>query len=153
LTGGEPLLQLEFLAAWLPDVKKKFRIYLESNGIHATAMEALSHLVDIVSMDFKLPSATGLRPFWEEHERFLAAAARTDLFVKAVVTRFTQQDDIVASAHLLAGHISATPLVLQPASGALAPSATQLIDFQNIALGIIGDVRVIPQAHKILDLP
>jgi len=27
------------------------------------------------------------------------------------------------------------------------------MEFQNAALGIIGDVRVIPQAHKILQVP
>ncbi len=153
LTGGEPLLQHAFLTQWLPALKRDYRVYLETNGIHYDAMDSLGTMVDIVSMDFKLPSATGLRPYWEEHERFLAAATHTLLFVKAVVTRDTQMADILFSARLIAKRDTSIPLVLQPAGGPLAPDAKTLIDFQDAALGIIRDVRVIPQAHKMLNVP
>ncbi len=154
LTGGEPLLQAEFLAEWLPSAKKQFLIYLETAGIHAKAMENLRGLVDTVSMDFKLPSATGLRPFWEEHARFLAAAKDgAAVFVKTVITRETTKDDILMSAGLIARQDHSIPLVLQPADGPLAPDADMLIGFQEAALRSIADVRIIPQAHKILMVP
>ncbi|HEY6010089.1 MAG TPA: 7-carboxy-7-deazaguanine synthase QueE, partial [Nitrospirota bacterium] len=35
LTGGEPLLHSSFLGEWLPLARRTFRIYLETNGIHA----------------------------------------------------------------------------------------------------------------------
>ena len=150
LTGGEPLLQLEFLAEWLPLAKKHHRVYLETSGIHFDAMQAIRDAVDVVSMDFKLPSATGLRPFWDEHERFLYATANAGLFVKAVVTGDTDRADILVSARLIAGRDTSIPLVLQPASGPLAPAPEMLLAFQDAALGILPDVRVIPQAHKML---
>lgn len=153
LTGGEPLLQNNFLAAWLPEVRSRFHIYLETNGLRHQAMEQLREMVDVVSMDFKLPSATGQRPFWDEHMRFLAAANRKSLFVKAVVTADTLLHDILTSAKIIAGHDASLAFILQPASGPLAPGPAKLIEFQNTALGIIGDVRVIPQAHKILQVP
>lgn len=153
LTGGEPLLQHEFLAQWLPIVKKKFRIYLETNGIHDEAMRALHGLVDIVSMDFKLPSATGLRPFWVEHKRFLSAAGDAGIFIKAVVTRDTNMDDILESSNIIAGHNASIPFILQPAGNTMAPNVNMLIDFQDAALRIIRDVRVIPQVHTILKVP
>ncbi|MGE5173282.1 MAG: 7-carboxy-7-deazaguanine synthase QueE [Betaproteobacteria bacterium] len=153
LTGGEPLLQYEFLAQWLPIVKKKYRIYLETNGIHDEAMKALNGLVDMVSMDFKLPSATGLRPFWEEHKRFLSAAVGTEIFIKAVVTRDTNVDDILESSYIIAGHNASIPFILQPAGNTLAPDVNKIIDFQDAALRIIRDVRVIPQVHTILKVP
>jgi 7-carboxy-7-deazaguanine synthase len=153
LTGGEPLLHNDFLAAWLPEVRSRFQIYLETNGIRHQAMDGLRDMIDVVSMDFKLPSATGQRPFWDEHLRFLAAANRKNLFVKAVVTADTQLHDILTSAKIIAGHDASLAFVLQPASGPLAPDTAKLMEFQNAALGIIGDVRVIPQAHKILHVP
>lgn len=153
LTGGEPLLQDAFLSAWLPEVKTGFRIYLETNGIHPGAMAALRRMIDVVSMDFKLPSSTGLPPFWAEHERFLEAARGTRLFVKAVITADTKLDDILRSGQLISAHDPAVPLIIQPAGGPLAPDPELLVRFQNAALGIIEDVRVIPQAHKILNLP
>jgi 7-carboxy-7-deazaguanine synthase len=153
LTGGEPLLQESFLAKWLPTVRRRFRIYLETNGIHHKAMTGMRDLVDVVSIDFKLPSATGLRQFWEEHKIFLHAARGRTLFVKVVVTNDTKKDDILASVGIIAGFDQSTTLVIQPAGGALAPEPTLLMDFQAAALGIIEDVRVIPQVHKIMNVP
>ncbi len=154
LTGGEPLMQAVFLSEWLPSVKNRFRIYLETNGILHEAMTNLRGLIDVVSMDFKLPSATGLRPYWEEHSRFLAAAAGTGtVFVKAVVTRETSRDDIAHSAGLIADRDPSIPFILQPAAGPLAPDISMLVDYQDTALGITRDVRVIPQVHKILMVP
>jgi 7-carboxy-7-deazaguanine synthase len=153
LTGGEPLLQSDFLVRWLPQMKKNYLVYLETSGIHDQPMKALADLVDIVSMDFKLPSATGLRPFWKEHEKFLAASHGKALFVKAVVTRDTTKEDVQTSARIIASADSSVPLVLQPAGAAFAPLPAMLVDLQNEALQIIADVRVIPQAHKLLDVP
>lgn len=153
LTGGEPLLQVDFLMDWLPQVKGSFKIYLETNGIHAEAMRSLRDLVDVISMDFKLPSATGLRAFWEEHKQFLAAAQGKTLFVKAVVTSDTTQDDVLMSARIIAESDARIPLIIQPASGRCAPESNLLVEFQTAALGIIPDVRVIPQMHKMLQVP
>lgn len=153
LTGGEPLLQKDFLSTWLPSLRKEYQIYLETNGIHADAMQGLRDLVDIISMDCKLPSATGLRPFWEEHRNFLAAAGGRTLFVKAVITSDTVMDDVTTAARLINEQSSSILLVLQPAAGRLAPSSELLLKFQRSALGIIQDVRVILQAHKLMNVP
>ena len=153
LTGGEPLLHSDFLAAWLPEIRDRSRVYLETNGLRYQAMKGLRALIDTVSMDFKLPSATGQRPFWDEHRRFLSAAGGKTLFVKAVVTSGTALRDILTSAGIIAGHDASLTFILQPASGPLAPEPELLTEFQNAALGVIGDVRVIPQAHKILKVP
>ena len=153
LTGGEPLLHASFLAAWLPTVRSTFKIYLETSGIHPDAMTSVRELVDVISVDFKLPSATGLRPFWEEHGKFLQAVRGKKLFVKVVVTKDTKKDDILISAGIIADFDLSTTIVIQPAGGALAPESTMLMDFQDAALRIIEDVRVIPQVHKILNVP
>jgi organic radical activating enzyme len=141
------------LREWLPIVKGTFRIYLETNGIHAAAMENIRGLVDVVSMDFKLPSATGLRPFWEEHKHFLSAAKGKPMYIKAVVTGDTMQDDIILSARIIAEFDRTLLLVIQPAGGMLAPISTMLTTFQESALRLIPNVRVIPQVHSILHVP
>ena len=153
LTGGEPLLQSGFLSEWLPQARETFRIYLETNGIQYEAMNDIRDLVDVVSMDFKLPSATGRRPFWEEHRKFLSAALGRGLVVKAVVTKDTVQGDIVTAAGIIAEVDSAVSLIIQPASGPHAPEPHLLLKFQKTALSMIKNVRVIPQAHKLLNVP
>jgi organic radical activating enzyme len=153
LTGGEPLLHREFLRDWLPAVKKFFSVYLETNGIHDQALLTLGELIDVISMDFKLPSATGLRPFWEEHGRFLAASKGRTLFAKVVVTADTAERDVLRAARILADFDNAAPFVIQPATGMLAPGPDLIIRLQNAALGLLADVRVIPQVHPLLKLP
>jgi hypothetical protein len=45
------------------------------------------------------------------------------------------------------------PLIIQPASGRFTPEPERLIQFQNAALALVEDVRVIPQAHVLLKVP
>jgi organic radical activating enzyme len=153
LTGGEPLLHHAFLREWLPLMRKVFRIYLETNGIQYDRMAELAGLIDIVSMDMKLPSATGERARWDEHRHFLLAAADAGLFVKIVVTRSTTDDDVNAATRILAEHDRRLPFIIQPAGGSLAPVPVDLVRFQHLALSMLEDVRIIPQLHKVLDMP
>lgn len=153
LTGGEPLLHASFLANWLPLARDAFTVYLETSGIHFEAMKSIYDLVDIVSIDFKLPSATGLRPFWEEHKKFLRATHGRSLFVKVVVTNDAKEEDILSASRIIADFDRSIMLVIQPAGGVFAPDPTRLLDLQSAALGILPDVRVIPQAHKALKVP
>ena len=153
LTGGEPLLQASFLMEWLPTVKNEFTLYLETNGIYHSDMMMIRDLVDIVSMDFKLPSSTGLRPFWDDHTKFLDSISGKTLFIKVVVTRETKVDDILTACNIITLFDRSTLLVMQPASGPFAPESGMLMDFQQTALMILANVRIIPQAHKILNVP
>lgn len=153
LTGGEPLIQAGFLQEWLPRVRKEYAVYLETCGIHHEEMKLLRDQVDIVGMDMKLPSATGLRPYWEEHRKFLAAAFGREVFVKAVVTGDTTVEDVQEAAAIIAGTDRSIPLIIQPASGPLAPVPQKLLRLQEAVLGMVEDVRVIPQVHKMLNLP
>jgi organic radical activating enzyme len=153
LTGGEPLLHAAFLQEWLPFERKTFRVYLETSGVHYAEMRALAGLVDVVSMDIKLPSATGHRAQWDEHRKFLSETEGVERFVKVVVTGSTMPDEILIAARLVSEQDQKVLFIIQPASGPLSPGAESLILFQDIALEILEDVRVIPQVHKILHLP
>ncbi len=152
LTGGEPLLQGDFLADWLPVARHKYRIFLETNGVGHEVMRELAALIDVVSMDIKLPSATGQPARWEDHRKFLNAARGKELFVKAVVTKDTAPGDLQAAFSLVAEH-GPVPFIIQPACGEYGPSAEFLIRLQNEGLGILADVRIVPQVHKILLVP
>jgi organic radical activating enzyme len=153
LTGGEPLLHHAFLKEWLPTARELFSIYLETSGIHHEQMHSIAGLIDIVSMDIKLPSATGQQPRWEDHRKFLSAAAGSVLFVKAVVTRTTSDEDVMAAVRLLAEHDQRLLFVIQPAGGTFAPDLKNVLRFQHHALALLEDVRLLPQVHKVLGMP
>lgn len=75
ITGGEPLLNADFLWEFLKLVKYDgIKTYLETNGILADQLERLIDDIDIIAMDFKLPSSTGMRQYWNEHRQFLERA-------------------------------------------------------------------------------
>ncbi|NQU18322.1 MAG: 7-carboxy-7-deazaguanine synthase QueE, partial [Candidatus Saganbacteria bacterium] len=69
LTGGEPLLQIDFLLKFLAEFKKQgeSRVYLETNGTLPKHMDEAINYVDVVSMDIKLPSVTGQSAYFKEH--------------------------------------------------------------------------------------
>lgn len=160
LTGGEPLEQPEFTGGLAAALKKKgFRVYLETNGLEPRALAEVLKSVDVVSMDFKLPSATGT-VHWDVHREFLRAARRVEVFVKVVVDHSTPLDELDAAVRLVAEVDAGVPLVLQPESatflgGAHGEAARQrlqdLLDrAQRRGLTQLRDVRVIPQCHKLL---
>ncbi|MBI5379206.1 MAG: 7-carboxy-7-deazaguanine synthase QueE, partial [Nitrospirae bacterium] len=103
VTGGEPLLQEEFLKAWLVE-NPGYPILLETSGIHVRALEQVIHHLDGISMDIKLPSAGGEGPFWEAHVAFLQEAVSRrgkPVYVKVVVAGRTTDAEVMHAAALL----------------------------------------------------
>ena len=154
LTGGEPLLQKDFLKEFLPMLKAAdFRIYLETNGTLPEALKDIIDYVDIIAMDFKFPSSTGLRNFWQEHEDFLRIALSKEIFVKTVICETTDFADLKRAVEILSEFDKNTPFVLQPNfyenNQALMDKIT---DFQSHSLRTLSDVRIMPQRHKLMGI-
>jgi 7-carboxy-7-deazaguanine synthase len=152
LTGGEPLLQADFLREFLPRLKAySMRTYLETNGTLPEALSEVLPWVDIVAMDIKLPSSTGERPFWGEHEAFLRTAASKDIFVKMVVTPLTSIEDVNMARMVIERAKADAPVVLQPdGENSSAALVDRTVFFKQALLKAgLKDVRVLPQAHKL----
>jgi organic radical activating enzyme len=158
LTGGEPLLHRPFLEALLRILKKeRAKIYLETNGTLPDELAPIIEYIDIVAMDFKLPSSTGEKAFWEKHRRFLKIASEKKVFVKAVVTPGTRSSDVEHAMKLVRSVREDIPFIIQPATPAKVSdrkvSAESLARFSEIARkSKLENVRVIPQIHKILNM-
>ena len=153
-TGGEPLLQTEFLKEIMAILKVyKTRVYLETNGTLPDALKEVIDDVDIVSMDIKLPSSTGCAGYWDEHVEFLRVAWGKDVFIKTVISSGTTMEDMVRAVEMISKGDPAIPLFLQPNyfdnnSGVIHKCR----EFQQYALNYLSDVRVIPQIHKFLNI-
>jgi len=158
LTGGEPLIYAEFLKEFLPLLKEKgFKVYLETNGTLPEKLKQVIGLVDIVAMDFKLPSSTKRRGYWKEHAKFLRIASAKKVFVKAVVTAGTRSGEMKHAIALLRNVDAGIPFIIQPATpvrrsdGIVAQ--TRLHDlFELASKSGIRDPRIIPQVHKVLGI-
>lgn len=159
VTGGEPLVQVKFLATLLPMVRRGgLKVLLETNGTRPEALRVLLPHLDIVSMDFKLRSATGRPTPLKAHARFLRLAARrcSGTYVKVVVSAATAPKEIARAARIIAGVRKSVPLVIQPVTaragtGPRPPDPEQLLALQESAARFLREVRVIPQTHKIMD--
>jgi len=152
LTGGEPLMQKDFLKEFLPALKECGRpVYLDTNGVDHTALREVINNIDTIAMDIKLPSSARCRPYWDEHRAFLRVAAGKDVFVKTVITADTLSDDVARAARVIAEVDAFLTLVLQPASGERGEEALKTCAaFQNICLKTLSDVRIVPQMHKVM---
>lgn len=153
LTGGEPLLQCEILLDWLPVLRSRLPIYLETNGMLHQALAGLIDLLDHIGMDIKLPSTSGHAELWDAHREFLKIARRKDVFVKTVVGDLTADWEIERACEIIASVDRSIPLILQPVtlnSGSVGISPLKALELQEIACGHLAEVRIIPQTHKFL---
>jgi organic radical activating enzyme len=152
ITGGEPLLQAAFLQELLKLLKQQQqKIYLETNGTLVEELRSIIDCVDIVAMDFKLPSSTGEKDFFSEHNEFLKIARAKEVFVKAVITANTTIDDIGKAVSTINNIDRSIVLVLQPDNNQLSHSLFQaMLKYRSFALEHIDNVRIIPQMHRIV---
>lgn len=150
LTGGEPLLEQEFLKQFLP--KSPLPIYLETNGTLYENLEEIINYVDYISMDIKLPSCTGLKPLWEVHENFLKIATKKMTYVKVVFDEKIKEDEIERCCNICKNY--GVELVLQPKMNGndLSISSEVMIEILNKFLTIHKKTRLIPQVHKFLNV-
>ncbi|MBI3590228.1 MAG: 7-carboxy-7-deazaguanine synthase QueE [Candidatus Melainabacteria bacterium] len=160
LTGGEPLLQWKFLSAFLPVVKEQFAlpIYLESGGHRPGELNKIIHLVDYVSMDFKLPTSANAGTLWDEHLKFLniSLEANKKTWVKIVVTAKTSFDDLLTSIDILKSVKFAhepVDVFLQPVTSIneiIPPNEIELLSLQKRLIKHYPKIRVLPQVHKLI---
>ncbi|UCD85665.1 MAG: 7-carboxy-7-deazaguanine synthase QueE [Deltaproteobacteria bacterium] len=156
ITGGEPLEQVSFLKEWLPAVKDRFKIYLETNGILSGSLSKIIDLVDTIAMDIKLPSSLKGRSFWGKHRAFLQVARKKKVFTKMVITAQTAEREVLRAAELIGEIDKRIPLILQPVSPSgrvkRTPPPKILLKLQQVAARFLPEVRVIPQIHKTLKI-
>lgn len=151
LTGGEPLCSVEFLEEFLPKVKNRTKIYLETNATLFDKLPEIKKYLDIISADIKLKSSTGLDTT-ELHRKFFRQCSGISTFAKIVFDENITQEEI-KNCTQLAQEFN-IELVLQPKMIGDKMSVTS--DFCNEILDkftkIYPNTRLIPQVHKFIDV-
>ena len=150
LTGGEPLLSVEFLRDFLPRVNKK--IYLETNATLADKFLEVKNFIDIVSADIKLETATGIKDAYKFHDKFFNVCKGIETFAKIVFNDKITHDEISNCCEL--GSKYDIELILQPEmkDNKMVVSSDFSSEILDKFLEKYHKVRLIPQVHKFLDV-
>ena len=155
LTGGEPLLQYEFLKEFLPKLKELgLKVYLETNGTLPSVLKQLIDYIDIISMDFKIDSSAKIGDVYSKHKEFLAISknAKKEVFAKLVFDEDLKDFEINECAKL-ANEFDIT-LVLQPkmVGYEIGVSHNKIVEVFNRFSNLHKDTRLIGQVHKFFDI-
>ncbi len=153
-TGGEPLLYNIFLKEILKLTKARgHKHYLETNGTLVPELESLIDQIDIVAMDLKFPSSSGMGNLWSMHRKFLKIASRKEVFLKAIICQATLEDDLRVALNLIKEESPASVLILQPNSYENSSTLDEkLMRYKEICSQENVTACVIPQIHKIVGL-
>jgi 7-carboxy-7-deazaguanine synthase len=153
-TGGEPLLYADFLEEILKLTSKGgHKHYLETNGTLFFELERLINRIDIIAMDLKFPSSTGMGNLWQLHRKFLKIASKKEVFLKAIICQATHEEDLREALAMIKEISPYSVLVLQPNSNEnQSVLQEKLLNFKEIASQQRVTTCVIPQIHKIVGL-
>ncbi len=151
LTGGEPLLQADFLKEVLPRLKRMHKtIYLETNGSLPAALESIVNYIDCIAADIKMHSMDRKR-FPGDCARFLTAGKKK-LFVKMVITPGITLLHIKKAIAVLKRAGYAGEIILQPQTQQLARAFKRSSGFVSEFIRENLDVRIVPQIHTFLNI-
>jgi organic radical activating enzyme len=154
ITGGEPMVQGAFLAAWLAARPPARPCLLETNAMLTASLAAVLPGISVVSADVKLPSSTGEQQFWDSHRAFLEACRGTETYVKMPIDAGTDPGEVTRAAALVAAAVPGAILYVQPvsdpATNLWSVDMKYLGELAALASAWVADTRVLPQIHKLV---
>ncbi len=146
LTGGEPVIQAEFLREVALGVRAMgMQTYLDTSGTLADRLAVCVEAIDVVAFDVKLPSCPGVRVDDADVRRCLELARGREAFVKIVVLQDTTEADLAWAGKIVPAEI---PIILQlatPVNAATRPPEGETLARLRRACG--REVSVMPQLH------
>ncbi len=157
ITGGEPLLYADYIKEFLTEYP--YAAMLETNGSRPKEIKKLKNVLDIVSLDIKLPEHFDNPDKWQEvYEKELKTVEvleRVDVeyYVKLVVLPTTTKDTINMICDDLEDRSSIdVEIILQPVSPMSQwENMDKILEFSEI-VGERFPVSVIPQIHKYMNI-
>ena len=153
LTGGEPLVSVDFLEEFLPPAKTAgHTIYLETNGTLPENLSKIINYIDIVSADIKIESATKQNISFSTIDKFFSVASQKETFIKTVFDSNITDKEITEVIEIATKYN--LPIILQPKMNNNSFCDTTC-DIENIFRKFVkqyNNIRLIPQMHKFLNV-
>lgn len=148
LTGGEPLLETDFLKDFLPLARQLGKIYLETNATLPDKFEEVKNFIDIVSADIKLSSTAGVKNC--RHDEFFQSCKDKNTYVKVVFDNSITDEEIRSTAELAKKYnfeLVLSPMML---GNKMSVNPNFIATVYDKYLKHYNRVRVIPQVHKFI---
>lgn len=145
-TGGEPVLQAEFVRDLAREVRRAgISTYLDTSGTLAERLAVCAGEIDVFAFDVKLPSCPGVRMDWEDTRRCLELARGREAFVKIVVLQDTRPEEVARACALVPPEMTVVLQVATPVNPRTAPPDGPALARLREAAG--REVLVLPQLH------
>jgi organic radical activating enzyme len=153
LTGGEPLLSVDFLMEFLPQAKANgHKIYLETNGTLPDKLEQIADLTDIIAADIKLKSCSNESISDNDINKFFKIASQKETFAKIVFNENITEGEILYTSNIAKTYNF--EIILQPMmkdDKFTAPPKFYEKIFHTYKQ-YYKKVRLIPQMHKFINV-
>ena len=157
LTGGEPLIHAQYIKEFLS--KYPYPAMLETNATLPDNLSLLKDVIDIVSMDIKLPEHFEDNAQWQEVYAMelesikIMQEENIDYYLKIVVSPKTPLDVVEGIMNDLKGIQSDdVELIIQPVSPIDRwVEKTHLFEISEL-VGKYCPVSIIPQIHKYMHI-
>ena len=157
ITGGEPLLHAEFIAQYLAEYP--FKAMLETNATLPDKLCLLGDVIDIVSMDIKLPEHFATKKEWQDvYEMELKSIQiiqkqNMNYYIKIVVSPSTPLRIIEEILKDLDDIVSPNVgFIIQPVSPMKNWSSKDKLFEISEKIGEKYNVSIIPQIHKYMEI-
>ena len=163
-TGGDPLIQHHAVAELAKYVQsKKIPTYLESSCFDSDRFNHVLPFIDIVKIEFKTKDSDFV--YSKHYETLLenaakclslAISAKKTTYIKIVVSSKTKLEDFKFIVKKIFDTITDNDIdgfIIQPTFGTSEPSLDLLLELYDIVFPYYGDVKVVPQLHKLIDAP
>lgn len=157
ITGGEPLLHSDFIRKFL--LKYDYRAMLETNATLPENLLDLADVIDIVSMDIKLPEHFNSKDEWlTVYEKELESIKVMEnhnmkYYIKIVVSPTTPGQIIDDILNDLDGLVSEDlEVIVQPVSPMTLWDTKENLFRISELIGTQYNVSIIPQIHRYMDI-
>lgn len=153
-TGGEPLIYSEIIKDITEIFGKNYKYLLETNGILHERFKLISKVMNIVSMDIKLPQYCD-NDYFDEYKKFLKIISVSKTYIKIVFDENVDIKDFKKAVEMISRKSKYIPLFIQPVTsknGKIKVNLKLVDKLYGIAKNRLEDVRFLPQIHKLLGI-
>jgi 7-carboxy-7-deazaguanine synthase len=159
ITGGEPLVFPDFVRELGRRLRAQgYRVHVETAALDPEALGKCIEQVDHLSADYKLPETLAQGSFGPQHVQCCQIAIKrgASVDVKIVLTRKVTDASIEKALADLQPVREKALLILQPATAMQQDRPPERVDLDRwVALAARAgfDLRVLPQIHRVLQVP